>query len=158
MDENATGNANKYGIRNSSYADIANAYNVGGIKGVGNSLSSFITSKDLDNIKEFNRLVSEEGVSSQTAWYKTMQTSSSAAKELFDNEENLIKSGNSVILSEEAMSNATNTMTFWKIVKYMEAKLLGNDLPYDTNELNSKRQKVRDRINELKVLIVNLEI
>ena len=112
IDENATGNANKYGIRNSSYADIANAYNVGGIKGVGNSLSSFITSKDLDNIKEFNRLVSEEGVSSQTAWYKTMQTSSSAAKELFDNEENLIKSGNSVILSEEAISNATNTMTF----------------------------------------------
>ena len=112
IDENATGNVNKYGIRNSSYADIANAYNVGGIKGVGNSLSSFITSKDLGNIKEFNRLVSEEGVSSQTAWYKTMQTSSSAAKELFDNEENLIKSGNSVILSEEAISNATNTMTF----------------------------------------------
>jgi cell wall-associated NlpC family hydrolase len=112
IDENVTGNANKYGIRNSSYADIANAYNVGGIKGVGNSLSSFITSKDLDNIKEFNRLVSEEGVSSQTAWYKTMQTSSSAAKELFDNEENLIKSGNSVILSEETISNATNTMTF----------------------------------------------
>lgn len=51
-------------------------------------------------------------MSSQTAWYKTMQTSSSTAKELFDNEENLIKSGNSVILSEEAISNATNTMTF----------------------------------------------
>lgn len=112
IDENATNNINKYGIRNSSFADIANAYNAGGIKGVGNSLSSFITSKDLSNIKEFNRLVSEEGVSSQTAWYKTMQTSSSAAKELFDNEENLIKSGNSVILSEEAISNATNTMTF----------------------------------------------
>lgn len=51
-------------------------------------------------------------MSSQTAWYKTMQTSSSAAKELFDNEENLIKSGNYVILSEETISNATNTMTF----------------------------------------------
>lgn len=112
IDENATNNINKYGIRNSSFADIANAYNAGGIKGVGNSLSSFITSKDLSNIKEFNRLVSEEGVSSQTAWYKTMQTSSNAAKELFDNEENLIKSGNSVILSEKAISTATNTMTF----------------------------------------------
>lgn len=112
IDKNATNNINKYGIRNSSFADIANAYNAGGIKGVGNSLSSFITSKDLSNIKEFNRLVSEEGVSSQTAWYKTMQTSSSAAKKLFDNEENLIRSGNSVILSEEAISNATNTMTF----------------------------------------------
>lgn len=112
IDENATNNINKYGIRNSSFADIANAYNAGGIKGVGNSLSSFITSKDLSNIKEFNRLVSEEGVSSQTAWYKTMQTSSNAAKELFDNEENLVKSGNSVILSEKAISTATNTMTF----------------------------------------------
>lgn len=112
IDENATNNINKYGIRNSSFADIANAYNAGGIKGVRNSLSSFITSKDLSNIKEFNRLVSEEGVSSQTAWYKTMQTSSNAAKELFDNEENLVKSGNSVVLSEEAISTATNTMTF----------------------------------------------
>lgn len=112
IDENATNNINKYGIRNSSFADIANAYNAGGIKGVGNSLSSFITSKDLSNIKEFNRLVSEEGVSSQTAWYKTMQTSSNAAKELFDNEENLVKSGNSVVLSEKAISTATNTMTF----------------------------------------------
>ena len=57
-------------------------------------------------------MVSEEGVTAQTAWYKTMQTSSNAAKELFDNEEKLIKSGNSVRLSEEAISNATNTMTF----------------------------------------------
>lgn len=110
IDENAINNIYKYGIRNSSFADIANAYNAGGIKGVGNSLSSFITSKDLSNIKEFNRLVSEEGVSSQIAW-KTMQTSSSATKELFDNEENLIKSGNSVVLSEKAISTATNTMT-----------------------------------------------
>lgn len=112
IDENATSNINKYGIKNSSYADILNAYKAGGIKGVKNALSSFVTSKDLDNINEFNRLVSEEGVTAQTAWYKTMQTSSNAAKELFDNEENLIKSGNSVRLSEEAISNATNTMTF----------------------------------------------
>ena len=51
----------------------------------------------------------------------------------------------------------TSEIGDWKIVKYMEAKLLGNDLPYDINELNSKRQKVRDRINELEVLIANLE-
>lgn len=41
----------------------------------------------------------------------------------------------------------------WKVVKCMEAKLLGNELPYDINELNIERQKVRDRINELEVLI-----
>lgn len=52
----------------------------------------------------------------------------------------------------------TSEIGDWKIVKYMEAKLLGNDLPYDIKELNSKRQKVRDRINELEVLIANLEI
>ena len=40
----------------------------------------------------------------------------------------------------------------------MEANLLGHDLPYDINELDSKRQKVRDRINELEVLIANLEV
>lgn len=52
----------------------------------------------------------------------------------------------------------TSEIGDWKIVKCMEAKLLGNDLPYNINELDSKRQKVRDRINELEVLIANLEI
>lgn len=111
IDENVKGTINKYGIGNASYADIANAFKSGGISGATNSALSFITSKDLKNIKEYNKLVSEEGVSSQTAWYKTMQTSSSAVKELFDNEQNLVKSGNSVVLSEEAIADATNTMT-----------------------------------------------
>lgn len=35
----------------------------------------------------------------------------------------------------------------------MEAKLLDKELPYDINELNTERQKVRDRINELETLI-----
>lgn len=111
IDENAKGAINKYGIGNGSYADIVNAFKSGGISGATNSTLSFITSKDLKNIKEYNRLVSEEGVSSQTAWYKTMQKSSNTAKELFDNEQNLVKSGNSVVLSEEAIADATNTMT-----------------------------------------------
>lgn len=111
IDENAKSAINKYGIGNASYADIVNGFKSGGISGAVNSTFSFITSKDLKNIEEYNRLVSEDGVSSQTAWYKTMQTSSSAAKELFSNEENLIKSGNSLILSEETITTATNTMT-----------------------------------------------
>lgn len=111
IDENATNNINRYGIKNSSYADIINAYKTGGVSGVKNSISSFITSKDLANIKEYNRLVSEEGVSSQTAYYKTMQTSSNVAKELFDDENNLTRVGDSIVLSQEAISTATNTMT-----------------------------------------------
>lgn len=42
----------------------------------------------------------------------------------------------------------------WKIVKCMEANLLGEEMPYDVNELNAERQKVRDRINELELLIL----
>lgn len=74
-------------------------------------MSSFITSKDLKNIREYNRLVSEEGVSSQTAWYRTMNTSSQTAKKLFDDEENLTKVGKSVILSEKAIADASNNLT-----------------------------------------------
>lgn len=37
----------------------------------------------------------------------------------------------------------------WKVVKCYEAKLQGNELPYDLNELMAERQAVRDRINEL---------
>lgn len=37
----------------------------------------------------------------------------------------------------------------WKVVKCYEAKLQGHDLPYNLDELMEKRQKVRDRINEL---------
>lgn len=47
----------------------------------------------------------------------------------------------------------TSEIGDWKIVKCMEAKLLGEELPYDINELNAERQKVRDRINELETLI-----
>ena len=47
----------------------------------------------------------------------------------------------------------TSEIGDWKIVKCMEAKLLDEELPYDINELNTERQKVRDRINELETLI-----
>lgn len=41
-----------------------------------------------------------------------MQSSSLAAQALFDNEKNLIQSGNGLIMSEEAIVTATNTMSF----------------------------------------------
>ena len=47
----------------------------------------------------------------------------------------------------------TSEIGDWKIIKCMEAKLLGEDLPYDINDLKLERQKIRDRINELEVLI-----
>lgn len=111
INPNAENNSSKYGIGNQSFADIKNAYSVGGIKGAINSLSPTATKKDFENVKEYNRLVSEEGVSAQTAWYRTMQTSSDAVKSLFDDENNLVKSGNALILSEDAITKTFKSMT-----------------------------------------------
>lgn len=41
----------------------------------------------------------------------------------------------------------------WKIAKYQEYILAGKPAPYDINELYTKRQAIRDRINELRVEI-----
>lgn len=89
-------------------------------------------------------MVSEEGVTAQTAWYKTMQTSSNAAKELFDNEENLIKSGNSVRLSEEAISNATNTMTFSAKAGQVDAMIAIGQSGNEYYKLSDKQQQFFD--------------
>lgn len=105
------GSINKIGIFNRSFADLKNVISINGIGGLFNSISPTITSKDLSNIKEYNRLVSVEGVSSQTAWYRTMLSSSKAAQSLFDDEKNLIKTNNGLVLSEKTMTQATNTMT-----------------------------------------------
>ena len=37
----------------------------------------------------------------------------------------------------------------WKVIKYQEYVDAGKPAPYDINELNRKRQAVRDRINEI---------
>ena len=113
------GTINKITILNNSLANLKNSItiknNTGtinyGIRGLLNSLSPLMTTKDLANIREYNRLVGEEGVSSQTAWYRTMLSSSKAAQSLFDDEKNLVKSGNSLLLCQKAITEATNKMT-----------------------------------------------
>ena len=105
------GAINKIGIFNISFADLKNAISANGIKGLLNSISPAITSNDISLIKEYNRLVGVEGVSSQSAWYRTMLSSSRSAQALFDDENNLIRTNNGLILSEEALARATNTMT-----------------------------------------------
>lgn len=47
----------------------------------------------------------------------------------------------------------TSDIGDWKIVKIYEARLKGEQDPYDYEELAEKRQKVRDRINELQAKI-----
>ena len=43
----------------------------------------------------------------------------------------------------------------WKISKYYGYILSGLEAPYDIEELHTKRQAMRDRINELEELINN---
>lgn len=102
---------NRIGICNRSFADLKNAFSSNGVSGVFNSLAFTVTEKDISNIKEYNRLVGEEGISLQTAWYKTMMSSSKAAQSLFDDEKNLIQTENGAILSTETLTAAQNTMT-----------------------------------------------
>ncbi len=39
----------------------------------------------------------------------------------------------------------------WKVIKCMEAYMIGNPMPYDIKELHDERQKVRDQINSLEL-------
>ena len=82
---------NKVGIANKSFAELLNAFNLGntggfkgfisGLSSVKNSISNTLTKADISNIQAYNDLI-DKGVSSQTAWYRTMQTSSNAAQDL----------------------------------------------------------------------------
>lgn len=58
---------------------------------------------------------------------------------------------------EQEICNLTSELTSpvspigdWKIAKYEEYKLVGEEAPYDINELHAARQVVRDKINELR--------
>lgn len=48
-----------------------------------------------------------------------------------------------------SLSAASSDIGDWKVIKCYEAKLLGEELPYDIKALMSERQKVRDEINKL---------
>lgn len=51
----------------------------------------------------------------------------------------------------------TSEIGDWKIVKALEYQLIGQNIPYDMEKLNSDRQKVRDRINEIEAELSDLE-
>lgn len=51
----------------------------------------------------------------------------------------------------------TSDIGDWKIVKIYEARLKGEDDPYNYDELAEKRQTVRDKINELQAELAEME-
>lgn len=58
---------------------------------------------------------------------------------------------------EAALSSTSSGIGDYKIIKCMEYQALGMEMPYDINELNEKRQAVRDQINALEGEIVSLQ-
>ena len=50
----------------------------------------------------------------------------------------------------------TSDIGDWKVVKCYEAKLKGEELPYNLDELMEQRQAVRDKINTLQAELESL--
>lgn len=50
----------------------------------------------------------------------------------------------------------TSPVGDWKIIKIYEARLKGEEDPYDYDELSSERQRIRDEINELQAQLGDL--
>lgn len=60
------------------------------------------------------------------------------------------------VLRSELQVN-TSKIGDWKVIKALEYQLTGREIPYDMDKLNSERQKVRDRINEIESLLAQYE-
>lgn len=86
---------NKIGIFQTSIADLFNAFTTGmskksikgffnGLSAAKNSISSNLTKQDIINLKAYNEELSK-GATKQTAYYRTMLSSSKAETELAEN-------------------------------------------------------------------------
>ena len=56
-----------------------------------------------------------------------------------------------------SLSANTSSIGDWKVIKIYEARLKGEQDPYDFEELAAQRQAARDRINEIQAELKNLE-
>lgn len=55
-----------------------------------------------------------------------------------------------------SLSANTSSIGDWKIIKIYEARLKGEQDPYDFEQLSAARQAARDRINEIQEELANL--
>lgn len=56
----------------------------------------------------------------------------------------------------KSLSDSQSSIGDWKIIKCYEAKLKGEELPYNLDELMEQRQAVRDGINTLQAELESL--
>ena len=60
------------------------------------------------------------------------------------------------VLRSELQAN-TSDIGDWKVIKALEYQIAGQTIPYDMDKLNSDRQAVRDRINEIERKLETME-
>lgn len=56
-----------------------------------------------------------------------------------------------------SLSANTSAIGDWKVIKIYEARLKGEQDPYDFDELAAQRQAARDRINEVQAELKKLD-
>ena len=70
-------------------------------------------------------------------------------------ERNALRAERASLMS--SLSANTSSIGDWKVIKCYEARLKGEDDPYDFNELANARQAARERINEIDVELARLD-
>lgn len=56
-----------------------------------------------------------------------------------------------------SLSANTSAIGDWKVIKIYEARMKGDEDPYDFDELAAQRQAARDRINEVQAELKKLD-
>lgn len=74
-----------------------------------------------------------------------------------DTENQIHKLEQDIIIYRSKLTSDTSEIGDWKIIKIYEARLLEEKDPYDINELTTKRQEIRNKINELQKEIETLK-
>lgn len=59
------------------------------------------------------------------------------------------------VYTQKKIDNLKEVLSFsdYKVIKCQEASLIGEQMPYDVDELHKERQSIRDEINRLESLI-----
>ena len=58
---------------------------------------------------------------------------------------------------KSSLSANTSSIGDWKVIKIYEARMKGEEDPYDFNALAAERQAARDRINEVEAALKKLD-
>lgn len=62
-----------------------------------------------------------------------------------------------ILLLQAKLTSCNSEIGDWKVAKCYEYSLIGEEAPYDIAALHSKRQLIRDKINELQSNLDTLE-